>query len=276
MEKGQITANLAQLLEDNAYFIVPAKQHDVCGDDRLLIPFVQDHKIGFVNQDVEPVVAPKYDIICGDVFKESDYVHVGIRFSVGYQRSNGKVQTYDRIKWGLIDFKGKVIIDCNYAGISVSDDGKLFTLKDHNKGFCVIDHSGNKIVPYGKYGFIDGYTMGYARVRNDNKWGIINRDGNITIPVEYNEIWNFYPYKKSNFTSTRVLKKDGEISEFDFMYGKLYTDPKDNVCQYHQDDAYGCRYGEYAGTYAQDIAGYSDDVINDAFDGNPDAYWNID
>lgn len=38
----------------------------------------------------------------------------------------------------------------------------------------------------------------------------------------------------------------------------------------------GPHYGEYAGTYAQDVAGYSDDVINDAFDGEPDAYWNID
>lgn len=28
--------------------------------------------------------------------------------------------------------------------------------------------------------------------------------------------------------------------------------------------------------YAQDVADYSDDVINDAFDGDPDAYWNID
>ena len=35
-------------------------------------------------------------------------------------------------------------------------------------------------------------------------------------------------------------------------------------------------YGEYAGTYAQHVMGYSDDVIDDAFDGDPDAYWNID
>jgi hypothetical protein len=33
---------------------------------------------------------------------------------------------------------------------------------------------------------------------------------------------------------------------------------------------------EPAGSYAQDIMGYSDDVINDAFDEDPDAYWNID
>lgn len=45
---------------------------------------------------------------------------------------------------------------------------------------------------------------------------------------------------------------------------------------YYEKDDYGTHYGEYAGTYAQDVAGYSDDVINDAFDGDPDAYWNID
>ena len=47
-----------------------------------------------------------------------------------------------------------------------------------------------------------------------------------------------------------------------------------------QDDSYeeeyGTHYGKYAGTYAQDVAGYSDDVIDDAFEGDPDAYWNID
>ena len=41
-------------------------------------------------------------------------------------------------------------------------------------------------------------------------------------------------------------------------------------------EKYSSHYGEYSGTYAQDVAGYSDDVTNDAFDGDPDAYWNID
>ncbi len=33
---------------------------------------------------------------------------------------------------------------------------------------------------------------------------------------------------------------------------------------------------EFAGTYAHDEAGYSDDEIWEIFDGEPDAYWNID
>lgn len=56
---------------------------------------------------------------------------------------------------------------------------------------------------------------------------------------------------------------------------KTTKNMEDEYYDYDEDD-YGTRYGEYAGTYAQDVAGYSDDVINDAFDGEPDAYWNID
>lgn len=42
------------------------------------------------------------------------------------------------------------------------------------------------------------------------------------------------------------------------------------------EDDYGSSYGKYAGSYAQDVMGYSDDAIDDAFEGDPDAYWNID
>lgn len=35
-------------------------------------------------------------------------------------------------------------------------------------------------------------------------------------------------------------------------------------------------YDRYNGSYAQDVMGYSDDEIDIVFDGDPDAYWNID
>lgn len=35
-------------------------------------------------------------------------------------------------------------------------------------------------------------------------------------------------------------------------------------------------YEHYSGSYAQDVEGWSDQDIDDVFDGNPDAYWNID
>lgn len=35
-------------------------------------------------------------------------------------------------------------------------------------------------------------------------------------------------------------------------------------------------YEEFAGSYAQDVEGYSDEDIYDIFDGDPEMYWNID
>ena len=35
-------------------------------------------------------------------------------------------------------------------------------------------------------------------------------------------------------------------------------------------------YDNYNGSYAQDVGGWRDQDIDDVFDGDPDAYWNID
>lgn len=35
-------------------------------------------------------------------------------------------------------------------------------------------------------------------------------------------------------------------------------------------------YENYNGSYAQDVESWSDQDIDDVFDGDPDAYWNID
>ena len=127
LQRGVLADKRAQLVEDNAYFIVPLQKYDVRNDERLLIPIIRNHKIGFVNQLAVPVVEPKYDIFNGNVMDETDFVKVGMRYSYGYSRANGEVQTYDRYKWGLLDSKGRIILECNYANISISDDKTLFS-----------------------------------------------------------------------------------------------------------------------------------------------------
>lgn len=48
--------------------------------------------------------------------------------------------------------------------------------------------------------------------------------------------------------------------------------------KYHrkQSNNYIEYYGDYSGTYAHDVMGYSNDEIDTIFDGDPNAYWNID
>ena len=42
------------------------------------------------------------------------------------------------------------------------------------------------------------------------------------------------------------------------------------------DDEFESTYERYHGSYAQEVEGFSDEAIDEAFEGDPDAYWNID
>lgn len=189
--------------------------------------------------------------------------------------------------------------------------------------YAVKDVQGNVIVPFGTYGWIENFNRGYARVKSFNgnvraitidgqefwetpKWGIIDMDGNIVVPLEYDEIWKLNEgynrmvlYKdslKPKYSSNPfdLLKTYGgkpkEGSEyFDVLDGQIYSTPfgqHPSDSDYEYDDYYDDyeneyayydhHYEEYAGTYAQDVEGYSDEEIDAIFDGEPDAYWNID
>ena len=41
-------------------------------------------------------------------------------------------------------------------------------------------------------------------------------------------------------------------------------------------DEDGYPHDDFEGTYAHDYEGFDEDIIYDAFEGDPDAYWNID
>ena len=56
---------------------------------------------------------------------------------------------------------------------------------------------------------------------------------------------------------------DSNLFEEDFV---------DDCNMFEEERTYEC----YNGSYAQDVEGWSDQDIDDVFDGNPDAYWNID
>lgn len=58
---------------------------------------------------------------------------------------------------------------------------------------------------------------------------------------------------------------------------KYWAEEEDCWYEEDDDDCYSRpTYGRYGGSYAQDVMGYSDDDIDEIFDGDPDAYWNID
>ena len=175
---------------------------------------------------------------------------------------------------------------------STNNYGLVNVVQNDKFQYGVTDNDGKVIVPFGKYGWISGFDHGLARVKSisglirvdrgtvvvkNPKWGIIDMKGNEVLPVECDEVWNFLGKGRN---STRVIK-NGQSYDFDLNSQELRSlVPRSRHRYVDQDEynneEYGSHYGKYAGSYAQDVMGYSDDVIDDAFDGDPEAYWNID
>ena len=276
-----------EVLSVNQYtkILVPASSYNMPDDNRLLIPFTSGDKIGFVNKEGVIVVKPQFTMYYGDCYDESDNIRVAVDNLYGYPRSGGKVDTYKRPMYGLINYKGETIFEPSfYSLLPAIGNKKLYTVQNNNFEYAVLNIDGTVVVPFGKYSWIDGFDNGLARVKigkvtngqkdNGNKWGLINENGKEVLPLEYDDIWTFYGKKR---VTTKVIK--GNVTQ-NVILSEILV--KDEVQEYdcssnnYYDDDYGTSYGKYAGTYAQDVEGYSDDVIDDAFDGDPDAYWNID
>lgn len=82
---------------------------------------------------------------------------------------------------------------------------------------------------------------------------------------------------------SKPLNGEEEIGIWDetsSVYRNIYDDEGDDEYEEDYDDYPSARdeqtYDRYNGSYAQDEMGYSDDDIDTIFDGDPDAYWNID
>lgn len=265
---------------NNISIVIPVDNHNFQSDNRVLIPFIEYQKYGFMNKRGEVVVKPAYDFVVDTFHHERSLVRVCVMSSKTYVGNGGKIMSHPCKLSGLLDATGKLIVDCEYAGIQVSDDSEYITLHHPVLGYSLVDRQGNTIIPYGVYSYMDGSDHGLARVyvvdkdTKEKRWGLVDTTGRVALPLEYTHIWNFH---ERNRTSTTVEK--GKIMTRVFFADLMVKEPNEPSHEFdggqYQDD-YGTHYGEFAGSYAQDVMGYSDDVINDAFEGDPDAYWNID
>lgn len=255
--------------------IIPVSMYDWREESRLLIPFISFNKIGFVDKNGNVVVKPIYAMYHGECYEDDDTIRVAVNYTYGFPKAGGKVSTYCCLRYGLIDSKGEIKLPTDYYHIIPALGNKrIFTVQDGNCHYSVVSIDGTEVVPTGKYHWIDGFDKGLARVEINNRWGLIDESGNEVVTPQYDCIWSFY----GKYRQTTRAEKNGIYHTLSLkrLFGikekrQLSPDYSDYSC-----DDYGTSYGEYEGTYAQDVAGYSDEVINDAFDGDPDAYWNID
>ncbi len=236
-------------------------------------------KWGVIDETGELVVPMKYDSIRNFYGKDTQSIILVSGSIVG------RVAFVDIVKEDTeTSNAGDNMMNEEYMRrIDNKDDlGYIKVAKDIRYG--VVRSSGEMVVPFGEYNWIDGFDHGLARVigydaAGRKKWGVIDETGELVVPMEYDSIRNFY----GKNTQSISLVSGNTVRELAFAdivkEDNVTSKTEDNMMNeddiWYLDD-YGREYGEYSGSYAQDVAGYSDDVINDAFEGDPEIYWNID
>lgn len=84
-------------------------------------------------------------------------------------------------------------------------------------------------------------------------------------------------FKDSHFEDYDMYDDVDCWEDNDWWSDECYMEPDGRIARCSPNSYWEVEhYGEFAGTYAQDVRGFSDELINDVFEGDPDLYWNID
>ena len=99
---------------------------------------------------------------------------------------NGLAQVQKDVKWGYIDTKGKVVIDCIYDAAAWSfNNGLVRVKKDGKWGF--IDTKGKVVIDF-LYDNAESFNNGFAQVKKNGKYGFIDTTGKLVIDCIYDDV----------------------------------------------------------------------------------------
>jgi len=123
------------------------------------------------------------------------------------------VSVYENNKWGVIDNKGNIIVDCNHDEmVVVPDKNKALFICIENPNYSndtyttkIINEKGEKILT--EYNMVqplentDGLTSWYEsnvlKFEKDGKYGLINFDGKIILDAIYDNLYALQGSEKS-------------------------------------------------------------------------------
>lgn len=208
-------------LSDFTKILVPVETYELRTDKRLLIPFDRGGKIGFTDSEGKVIVSPKYAMYYGECYKESDFIKVSKPYLYGTPVNKKHIDNNLHYLFGVINSKGEEVLPIEYTSVlQAISDNILFTVQNTSHQYGVVALHGQEIIPFGRYIWISGFDKGLARVIGKvigsdgiakERWGLIDEDGNEVLPLEYEDIWNFYG---KDYSSVPIIK-DGKQERFD-------------------------------------------------------------
>ena len=149
-----------------------------------------NNKYGIIDQKENIIIPFEYDNI-----------EYGYKNSIVKKNGN----------YGVIDSIGNVIIPIKFEKVYENIDG-FYTVKDHYCQYGFYSSAGKMIAPtiYSEVGiFMDEL----CDVRRYDKWGKIDKSGNLVIPIIYDKFWmNMVDVDGTNKKKMESIKKNGNDS----------------------------------------------------------------
>jgi hypothetical protein len=175
------------LLDKNFNPVSNAKFKSIGNFEEQGIACVQDEnlKYKFINQ--------KAEVLENQIF---DNIHLGTRstldnlFEISFPNKikSGLCGVMLDSKWGYIDLKGSLVIECKFDEITEFDSRRNAKVKFNGK-WGVIDVQGKSIIPFVFDNIVD-YDMENELIIStfEDKFGLINFKGNTIINFEYDTL----------------------------------------------------------------------------------------
>lgn len=138
---------------------------DAAGDFSEGLARVQvGNKWGYINKEGNTVIEPQYQLC--------------------YEFTEGYAQAQTKGKWGMIDKKGKWVVQPVYNDITQMSEGLIAVQEKLGGYYKFIDINGKQAFKdsFERAGF---FANGLAPVRKDNKWGFINKKGELAVDYRF-------------------------------------------------------------------------------------------
>lgn len=87
-----------QKIDYGTKILVDRLHYDIKNDDRFLLPFTQNEKIGFINKEAEIIIPASYQFVLDDFYHEKSLVRVGKTYGVAFERKTSTPAVYLRKK----------------------------------------------------------------------------------------------------------------------------------------------------------------------------------
>lgn len=246
------------ILDSNGKTVLNPQSYPIEYYSEGMIPIYENRHMGFIDTSGKKIIAPKWDYLSffsegmawvaqknkfGYIDKKGNIV-IKPQFDYAYDFVNGvapvlmwnrasvkQIPNYDDMltvsrmngngNWGLIDKKGKILIDLKWDIVTAfSGNDKLFIVGSYANGvnkYGVANLTGKfTITP--SLDKVTYFSAGYnlSPVMKSGKWAFIDRNGNLAVKFELDYEPSALPGTKSCWS---VMKNDPTYGQYGMAYG---------------------------------------------------------